>query len=322
MTDNPHPAESPGTQGEPKEERVVIRDKRKVDFTAGVAKPAGQRSKQGSENLADGADAPAAGAGDGAADSAAPAAPVTSGDAQDDGGETGSASAGAQRPESNGAESGGPKSDGSESNGTESNGSGEVIEGIVLDATVVDDESVVDGVVESGPTADGKQADSKQADSKQAGAAKQPAEDRATELAELRTRLDERTADLLRIPAEYANYRKRVDRDRALAAEQATGVVLVALLPVLDDLDRARDHDDLVGPFAAVAEQLTAALTKFGLVGFGTKGVPFDPKLHEAVAHLTSADVTEPTCVDVLRRGYLLGERLLRPAMVAVADPD
>jgi len=144
----------------------------------------------------------------------------------------------------------------------------------------------------------------------------------ATELASLRTTLDERTADLLRMTAEYANYRKRVDRDRALAAEQATGVVLAALLPVLDDLDRARDHGDLVGPFVAVAEQLNAALNKFGLTGFGTKGDPFDPKLHEAVAHLTSAEVTEPTCIDVLRRGYLLGEKLLRPAMVAVADPD
>jgi molecular chaperone GrpE len=138
----------------------------------------------------------------------------------------------------------------------------------------------------------------------------------------LRAQLDERTADLLRITAEYANYRKRVDRDRTLAADQATGTVLSALLPVLDDLDRARDHGDLVGPFGSVAEQLVAALTKFGLTGFGTKGDPFDPTRHEAVAHLTSDEVTEPTCVDVLRRGYLLGERLLRPAMVAVADPD
>ena len=98
--------------------------------------------------------------------------------------------------------------------------------------------------------------------------------------------------------------------------------MLPALLPVLDDLDRAREHGDLVGPFGAVAEQLTAALGKFGLVAFGEKGDPFDPTRHEAVAHLTSADVTEPTCVEVMRRGYLLGERLLRPALVAVADPE
>ncbi|MET7398145.1 nucleotide exchange factor GrpE [Dactylosporangium sp. NPDC005572] len=142
------------------------------------------------------------------------------------------------------------------------------------------------------------------------------------ELAALRTELDERTRDLQRVTAEYANYRKRVERDRALVVEQATGNVLGALLPVLDDLDRARDHGDLVGPFGAVAEQLVAALTKFGLTVFGSKGDPFDPTRHEAVAHLTSAEVTEPTCIDVMRRGYLLGERLLRPALVAVADPE
>jgi molecular chaperone GrpE len=142
------------------------------------------------------------------------------------------------------------------------------------------------------------------------------------ELEALRKELEERTADLQRVTAEYANYRKRVDRDRALVVEQASANVLGALLPVLDDLDRARDHGDLVGPFGAVAEQLTGALTKFGLTVFGAKGDPFDPTRHEAVAHLTSAEVTEPTCIDVMRRGYLLGERLLRPALVAVADPE
>jgi molecular chaperone GrpE len=142
------------------------------------------------------------------------------------------------------------------------------------------------------------------------------------ELQSLRAELDERTGDLQRVSAEFANYRKRVDRDRALTAEQATGNVLAALLPVLDDLDRARDHGDLVGPFGAVADQLSTALSKFGLTPFGSKGEPFDPTRHEAVAHLTSAEVTEPTCVDVMRRGYLLGERLLRPALVAVADPE
>ncbi|GLH95052.1 nucleotide exchange factor GrpE [Phytohabitans aurantiacus] len=142
------------------------------------------------------------------------------------------------------------------------------------------------------------------------------------ELEALRSELEERTNDLQRVTAEYANYRKRVDRDRGLAAEQTTGTVLGALLPVLDDLDRAREHGDLVGPFAAVSEQLVAALGKFGLTAFGEKGDPFDPTRHEAVAHQTSAEVTEPTCVQVMRRGYLLGDRLLRPALVAVADPE
>jgi molecular chaperone GrpE len=141
------------------------------------------------------------------------------------------------------------------------------------------------------------------------------------ELDTLRSDLDELTRHLQRVTAEYANYRKRVDRDRLAVGEQATGAVLTALLPVLDDLDRARSHGDLVGPFAAVAEQLSAALAKFGLTPFGEAGDPFDPSVHEAVVHMSSADVTETTCVEVMRRGYQLGERLLRPALVAVADP-
>jgi molecular chaperone GrpE len=141
------------------------------------------------------------------------------------------------------------------------------------------------------------------------------------ELAALRTELDERTRDLQRVTAEYANYRKRVERDRALVSEQAAANVLTALLPVLDDLDRAREHGELADGVAAVVDQLTTTTAKFGLTAFGEKGDPFDPNRHEAVAHLTSAEVSEPTCVDVLRRGYLLGNRLLRPAMVAVADP-
>ncbi|GIE32180.1 protein GrpE [Actinoplanes italicus] len=168
---------------------------------------------------------------------------------------------------------------------------------------------------------------------KKAGAHRAPEEDEASaagdgksalgaELEALRNELEERTHDLQRVTAEYANYRKRVDRDRGAAAEQTTGKVLTDLLPVLDDIDRAREHGDLVGPFASVAEQLTAVTGKLGLAAFGEKGDPFDPNRHEAVAHQTSADVDEPTCVEVMRRGYTLGERLLRPAMVAVADPE
>ncbi|MFD0787345.1 nucleotide exchange factor GrpE, partial [Micromonospora azadirachtae] len=142
------------------------------------------------------------------------------------------------------------------------------------------------------------------------------------ELEALRVDLDERTRDLQRVTAEYANYRKRVDRDRATVAEQATGSVLAALLPILDDLDRAREHGDLVGPFGSVAEQLTTVVGKLGLTPFGEQGDPFDPTRHEAVAHQTSGEVTEPTCVQIMRRGYQLGERLLRPALVAVADPE
>jgi len=144
----------------------------------------------------------------------------------------------------------------------------------------------------------------------------------AAELESMRFELDERLRDLQRVTAEYANYRKRVDRDRSAVVEQAIGMVVTALLPTLDDLDRAREHDDLVGPSAAMAEQLGAALAKFGLTAFGEPGDAFDPTRHEAVAHQTSPDVSEPTCVSVMRRGYVLGDRLLRAALVGVADPE
>lgn len=140
-------------------------------------------------------------------------------------------------------------------------------------------------------------------------------------LGELQSALDERTADLQRLAAEYANYRKRVGRVQTQAVDEAVSRVLETLLPVLDNIDSAREHGDLTGPFASVAEQLNTIVGKFGLTVFGAKGDVFDPKLHDAVAHLTATDVKEPTCIDVMRRGYLLGERLLRPAMVAVADP-
>lgn len=140
-------------------------------------------------------------------------------------------------------------------------------------------------------------------------------------VADLTAQLSERTSDLQRITAEYANYRKRVDRDRAVVAEAATGAVLAGLLPVLDDLDRAREHGDLTGAFKAVADQLETVLGKFGLTSVGEPGDRFDPTVHEAVSHTTSPEVSEPTCVAVFRRGYGHRDRLLRPALVAVADP-
>ena len=139
---------------------------------------------------------------------------------------------------------------------------------------------------------------------------------------ELANQLAERTADLQRVTAEYANYRKRVDRDRLAVREQALANVLNALLPVLDDIGRAREHGELVGGFKSVAESLESAVTKLGLSSFGTEGEPFDPTVHEALTHSYSADVTEPTCVHILQPGYMVGERILRPARVAVAEPD
>jgi molecular chaperone GrpE len=139
---------------------------------------------------------------------------------------------------------------------------------------------------------------------------------------ELASRLAERTADLQRVTAEYANYRKRVERDRLAVREQALANVLSALLPVLDDIGRARDHGELTGGFKSVAESLESAVTKLGLVSFGTEGEPFDPNVHEALTHSYSTEVTEPTCVQLLQPGYKVGERILRPARVAVAEPD
>jgi molecular chaperone GrpE len=133
--------------------------------------------------------------------------------------------------------------------------------------------------------------------------------------------LTERTADLQRLQAEYANYRKRADRDRLLAGEVAIGRLLSDLLPVLDNLDRARAHGDLTGGLKAVADQLDAVFTKVGLATFGDVGDRFDPSIHEAVLHDESDAVTEPTCTTVLRPGYRLNDRLLRPAMVGVSDP-
>ena len=133
--------------------------------------------------------------------------------------------------------------------------------------------------------------------------------------------LDERTRDLQRVQAEYANYRKRADRDRLAAGDVAVSRVLSELLPVLDDIDRARTHDDLTGALKAVADHLDNIFGKLGLQSFGEVGDPFDPAIHEAVLHTESDDVSEPTATIVMRRGYQHGDRLLRPAMVGVTEP-
>jgi molecular chaperone GrpE len=133
--------------------------------------------------------------------------------------------------------------------------------------------------------------------------------------------IDERTADLQRLKAEFDNYRRRVERDRLAVAEQATAAALAQLLPVLDDIDRARQHGEVTGGFKVVADNLEATLGKLGLTRFGAEGDEFDPMLHEAVMHSESPDVEGPSCVSVMRAGYTYLDRLLRPAMVAVAEP-
>ncbi|NYV73622.1 nucleotide exchange factor GrpE [Streptomyces sp. UH6] len=142
------------------------------------------------------------------------------------------------------------------------------------------------------------------------------------QLDQARTALTERTADLQRLQAEFQNYRRRVERDRIAVREVAVANLLTELLPVLDDIGRARDHSELVGGFKSVAESLETVAAKMGLQQFGKEGEPFDPTIHEALMHSYAPDVTETTCVGILQPGYKIGDRIIRPARVAVAEPQ
>jgi molecular chaperone GrpE len=130
------------------------------------------------------------------------------------------------------------------------------------------------------------------------------------------------TEDLQRLQAEYANYRKRVERDRALSAEVAISSVLLEFLAVLDDLDRAEAHNELSGGFKAVADQIVATTTKLGLEKYGDAPSVFDPNIHDALMHETSSEITETTVTKILQPGYKYKERVLRPARVVVTDPQ
>ena len=130
------------------------------------------------------------------------------------------------------------------------------------------------------------------------------------------------TADLQRLQAEYANYRKRVDRDRVSTTEFAFAAVLMEFLPVLDDLDRAAEHGELPGGFKEVADRINATGEKLGLTKFADAPVAFNPEIHEALTHESSAEVTQPTASKILQPGYKYKERVIRPARVAVTDPQ
>jgi molecular chaperone GrpE len=127
-----------------------------------------------------------------------------------------------------------------------------------------------------------------------------------------------------RAEAELKNFRTRVERDRAANRELVIAEVLRTLLPAIDDLDRADAHGDLVegSPLTLVAQKLRAGFERYGVIKVGAKGEPFDPKIHEAIVQVYSADVTSPVIADVIEPGYALGERLLRPAKVAVSVPE
>lgn len=156
-----------------------------------------------------------------------------------------------------------------------------------------------------------------------------PAGDASAQIAALTAQLDqtrqaleERTGDLQRLQAEFQNYRRRVERDRIAVKEIAVANLLTEILPVLDDIGRAREHGELVGGFKSVAESLETVVAKMGLQQFGKEGEPFDPTVHEALMHSYAPDVTETTCVAILQPGYRIGERTIRPARVAVAEPQ
>lgn len=145
--------------------------------------------------------------------------------------------------------------------------------------------------------------------------------DSDAETADIEAQLAERTEDLQRLNAEYTNYRRRTERDRQAVIENTKSQVIAAFLPILDDLDLARQHGDLnEGPLKAIADKLSSTLASQKLEGFGEEGDAFDPEIHEAVQDLSSGG--EQVVGTVLRRGYRVGDKLVRNAMVIIADPE
>jgi molecular chaperone GrpE len=149
-----------------------------------------------------------------------------------------------------------------------------------------------------------------------------PVSEAEAEVIELKAALAERTSDLQRLQAEYVNYKRRVDRDRDLGRKVTIEGVLKDFLSVLDDVRSAREHEELNGGFKAVAEEIERVTSKYGLEAFGAAGDPFNPHIHEALLHAHAEGIDGPTCVEILQPGYRIGDRILRPARVAVAEPE
>ena len=177
---------------------------------------------------------------------------------------------------------------------------------------------------ETGPAVDEATAHAAGAGDPQATAGAGPAETDEVQgdLTAAQTAVAALTEDLQRLQAEYVNYKRRVDRDRELVLENARFSILSSLLPVLDDLDRAREHGELEGGFKAVADALERIVAAQGLVKFGAPGDEFDPRFHEALMHAHSPDVTTTTCQNIVTAGYQIGDRVVRPARVTVVDPE
>ena len=141
-------------------------------------------------------------------------------------------------------------------------------------------------------------------------------------IAELQELVAERTDDLQRLHAEYANYKKRVDRDRSLARQGGIEAVVLDLLPVLDSIEAAREHDELTGGFKLVAEELERLTSKYGLTVYGEIGEEFDPNVHDALMQVPMEGVQVTTVSAVMQKGVRLNDRVLRPARVGVAEPE
>ena len=171
---------------------------------------------------------------------------------------------------------------------------------------------------ESDDLAAGKNLDDVESDMVEEGAPLYPDAD----LDQAKSALAERTADLQRLQAEYLNYKRRVDRDRDLVKDNAVIGVLSSLLPVLDDLDRAREHGELEGGLKAIDEALLKAVDDQGLVKYGDTGDEFDPNIHEALMHGQSPDVEVIQVDAVAQPGYRLDERVIRAAKVTVLGPE
>lgn len=138
-------------------------------------------------------------------------------------------------------------------------------------------------------------------------------------VSDIELQLAERTEDLQRVSAEYANYRRRTERERTLIAEQAKAKFAEQLLPLVDDLDLAAQHGDLEqGPLKAFSDKLHSILEGQKIAAFGTEGEPFDPEIHEAVQDLSEGETK--VIGTVLRKGYKIGDRLIRNAMVIIGD--
>ncbi|WCC79684.1 nucleotide exchange factor GrpE [Cutibacterium equinum] len=149
-----------------------------------------------------------------------------------------------------------------------------------------------------------------------------PAPEELSREDQLEALLAERTEDLQRLQAEYVNYKRRVDRDRALSRQSGVDKVITDLMPVLDSIAMARQHGEVEGGFKLVVDELEKVASAHGLTSFGEVGDAFDPNLHEALMQMPLEGATVTSVSQVMQPGYKLGERVLRPARVAVSDPD